>query len=69
MFICNTGNQTSFVQVNDGTVITLAPICKKKIREIGRPLTIYFLGREVLIKLVFRECEAFSVNDVMKGLL
>ena len=52
--ICNTGNHTSVVQIQDGAVVANFVICKKKIGEIRTPFLIDLVCSEILLAFIVK---------------
>lgn len=59
MSVCNTGDNTPVMEINDTAVVPHIIVLQKKIREIGTPFLIDFIRSEILFQLVFKHFMRF----------
>ena len=61
MPICNTGDNTPVMEINNAAVVPHIMVLQKKMREIGTPFLIDFIRSEILLQLVFKHFMWFPV--------
>lgn len=60
VFICNIGNETSVMQLDNGTVISLTAVCKKQTCEISTPYLIGFFCNIISIQFVLKHLVGYT---------
>ncbi len=64
MPVCNTGNHTPVVKVNDAAVVPHTMVFQEQVCEIRAPFLVDGLCSEILVQLVFKHFMRFSLRII-----